>query len=125
MSEGSSENTSQDILVENVKGWLTIDNDIKKLQKAIKAKRQEKKDLTDNLMNIMKQRDIDCMNTAQGQLIKTTNKVKAPLSKKHLIKAMQDYFKDDGEKVQELCNFILNSRDVKIKENIRRKMPKS
>jgi hypothetical protein len=119
-----SQSDSQDVLIENVKSWLTIDNDIKKLQKAIKAKRQEKKDLTSNLMNIMKQRDIDCMNTAQGQLIKTTNKVKAPLSKKHLIKSMQDYFKDDGEKVQELCNFILNSRDVKIKENIRRKMPK-
>ena len=37
---------------------------------------------------------------------------------------IQKYFKDDGEKVQELCNYILNSRNVKIKENIRRKMPK-
>jgi|TARA_R110002020_G_scaffold284275_6_gene499901 hypothetical protein len=116
---------SHDDLIENVKVWLSIDNDIKLLQKEIKNKRKEKKDLTNNLVDIMKKRDIDCMNTAQGQLIKTTNKVKAPLSKKHLIKSMQDYFKDDGEKVQELCNFILNSRDVKIKENIRRKMPKS
>ena len=116
---------SHDDLIENVKVWLSIDNDIKLLQKEIKNKRKEKKDLTNNLVDIMKKRDIDCMNTAQGQLIKPTNQVKAPLSKKHLIKSLQDYFKDDGEKVQELCNFILNSRDVKIKENIRRKMPKS
>ena len=54
---------SQDILIDNVRSWLTIDNDIKKLQKAIKEKRQEKKDLTNNLMDIMKQRDIDCTNT--------------------------------------------------------------
>tara|TARA_Y100001935_G_C17193004_1_gene451069 strand:- start:106 stop:459 length:354 start_codon:yes stop_codon:yes gene_type:complete len=116
---------SNDALIENVKTWLSIDNDIKKLQKAIKEKRNEKKELTNNLVDIMKERDIDCMNTAQGQLIKTTNKVKAPLSKKHLVSSIQKYFKDDGEKVQELCNYILNSRNVKIKENIRRKMPKS
>ena len=63
---------SQNDLVENVKTWLTIDNDIKKLQKAIKEKRNLKKNITDNLVDIMNQRDIDCMNTSQGQLIKTT-----------------------------------------------------
>ena len=98
----------KDQLIENVKTWLTIDNDIKKLQKAVKNKRKEKKELTENLVNIMNQRDIDCMNTAQGQLIKTTKKTKAPLSKKHLVNSIQTYFKDDGEKVQELCNYILN-----------------
>tara|TARA_B110000305_G_C18950202_1_gene407985 strand:+ start:28 stop:372 length:345 start_codon:yes stop_codon:yes gene_type:complete len=113
---------SQNDLIENVKTWLTIDNDIKKLQKAIKEKRNLKKELTDNLVDIMNQRDIDCMNTAQGQLIKTTKKAKAPLSKKHLIASMQKYFKDDGDKVQELCNYILDSRNVKVSENIRRKM---
>ena len=115
----------KDQLIENVKTWLTIDNDIKKLQKAVKNKRKEKKELTENLVNIMNQRDIDCMNTAQGQLIKTTKKTKAPLSKKHLVNSIQSYFKDDGEKVQELCNYILNSRNIKVTENIRRKMPKS
>ena len=93
---------SQDELIENVKTWLTIDNDIKKLQKSIKNKRKEKKELTENLVNIMNQRDIDMMNTAQGQLIKTTKKTKAPLSKKHLVNSIQKYFKDDGDKVQEL-----------------------
>ena len=44
---------SQDILIDNVKSWLTIDNDIKKLQKAIKLKRKEKKDLTNDLMDII------------------------------------------------------------------------
>ena len=113
---------SQDELIENVKVWLTIDNDIKKLQTAIKEKRSQKKKLTENLVDIMNQRDIDCMNTGQGQLIKSTKKVKAPLSKKHLVDSIQKYFKDDGEKVQELCNYILDSRNIKIMENIRRKM---
>ena len=47
---------SQDELIENVKTWLTIDNDIKKLQKSIKNKRKEKKELTENLVNIMNKR---------------------------------------------------------------------
>jgi len=116
---------SQDELIENVKTWLTIDNDIKKLQKAVKDKRKEKKELTENLVNIMNQRDIDCMNTAQGQLIKTTKKTKAPLSKKHLLASLGQYFKGDQRMIDELSKFIMESRAEKEKESIRRKIKKN
>ena len=39
-------------LIKNVKEWIDCDNDIKKLQKEIKAKRKDKKELTNTLVNI-------------------------------------------------------------------------
>ena len=109
-------------LIENVKNWISIDNDIKELQKTMREKRKEKKLYTESLVEIMKTNDIDCFDMKSGKLIYTKKTVKAPLSKKHLVNSIQKYFKDDGEKVQELCDYILDSRNVKVTENIRRKM---
>ena len=41
-------------LVNTVKDWLTIDNEIKQLQKEVKIRKQKKKNMTENLVNMMK-----------------------------------------------------------------------
>ena len=38
-------------LLENVKSWLNLDNEIKALQKEIKSRRTQKKELTDSLIS--------------------------------------------------------------------------
>ena len=108
-------------LINNVKKWLTLDSEIKQLQKITKEKRKEKKDYTDALVNIMRDNEIDCFDVQDGKLIYTKRKVKAPLSKKHLISSLGNYFKDNKELIEELSQFILDTREEKIKENIRRK----
>ena len=60
---------SQSELLENVKTWLEIDNQIRGLQKEIRERRKLKKDLTQNLVGIMKTQDIDALNVPDGQLI--------------------------------------------------------
>ena len=67
---------SQNELLENVKTWLEIDNQIRGLQKEIRERRKMKKDLTQNLVGIMKTQDIDALNVPDGQLI--YNKTKSP-----------------------------------------------
>lgn len=111
----------KDLLVNNVKEWIEIDNELKELQKAAKERRQRKKELTEQLVNIMKSNEIDCFDVNGGKLIYSKNKVKSALSKKHLLKALSMFYKDDPTQVTEVTNFILNSRDEKIKETIRRK----
>ena len=108
-------------LIENVKGWIDIDNDIKELQKELKEKRKEKKLYTTNLVDIMKTNNVDCFDIKNGKLIYTKKKVKAPLSKKHLFNSLSNYFKNNKSVIEELGNYILNSREEKIKENIKRK----
>ena len=69
---------SKEQLLENVKDWITIDNEIRKLQSAIKERRKQKKELTDNLLSTMKQNEIDVFNIPDGELIYTRTKTKKP-----------------------------------------------
>jgi hypothetical protein len=115
---------NKDQLIVNVRDWITIDNEIKQLQKIIKDKRKEKKGLTENLVEVMKSNDIQCFDISDGKLMYTQNKVKSALSKKHLIKSLAEWFKDDPSKIGELTKHILESREEKIRENIKRKQKK-
>tara|TARA_Y100001970_G_C14248171_1_gene869789 strand:+ start:3481 stop:3837 length:357 start_codon:yes stop_codon:yes gene_type:complete len=116
--------SSQEDLIKSVKGWLNIDEEIKEMQKLIREKKKEKKIFTENLVNIMKENEIDCFDITDGKLLYTKNKVKQALSKKHLLNALGAYFQNDGNKAKDVANFILESREVKIRENIRHKVKK-
>jgi hypothetical protein len=111
-----------DHLIDNVKQWLNIDNEIKTLQKEIKERRKIKKTITASLVDIMKNRDIEIMSTSDGELIRTSRKVKSALSKKHLLQSLSTFFKNDDEIIGKLSNYILESRPEKTLENIRRKI---
>ena len=111
-------------LVNNIKNWLGIDDEIKKLQKEIKNLRMKKKLFTQNLVTIMKDNDIDAFDINDGKLLYTKTNIKTPISKKHLIESVSKYFKGDEKRIQELCDFILNTREIKTKENIKRKIKK-
>ena len=84
---------NNDELLDNVKTWLNIDNEIRTLQKEIKNRRKLKRELTQSLVGIMKNNDIEQLNIPDGQLIYTKNKIRAPLSKKHLLASLSTYFK--------------------------------
>ena len=116
---------TQQALLENVKSWLTIDNEIRSLQKEIKERRKLKKQLTTDLMSTMKSNDIDALNVPDGELIYNKTKSKAPLSKKHLLSSLGQYFKGDQRMIDELSKFIMESRAEKEKESIRRKIKKN
>ena len=116
---------TQQALLENVKSWLTIDNEIRALQKEIKERRKMKKQLTTDLMATMKTNDIDALNVPDGELIYNKTKTKAPLSKKHLLSSLGQYFKGDQRMIDELSKFIMESRAEKEKESIRRKIKKN
>ena len=115
---------SNEQLLDSVKSWINIDNEIRQLQSAIKERRKQKKELTENLVNTMKQNDIDVFNIPDGELIYTKTRSKTPLSKKHLLLSLSEYFKDNKEMVDQLGKFILDSRKIKEKENIKRKIKK-
>ncbi len=116
--------STQHELLENVKTWLDIDNQIRTLQKEIRDRRKLKKELTTSLVDIMKNQDIDALNVPDGQLIYNKTKTKAPLSKKHLLVSLSQYFKNDQRMVEELSKYIMESRQEKEKENIKRKIKK-
>ena len=113
-------------LIANIKEWIGLDEQIKQLQITLKEKRKEKKQNTDTLVRIMRDNEIDCfdLDSKGGKLIYTKKKIKKSLSKKHLMKCLTQYFKEDSLQASQINNFILANREEQVKENIRRKVKK-
>ena len=64
----------------------------------------------------MKTQDIDALNVPDGQLIYNKTKTKAPLSKKHLLVSLAQFFKNDQRMVDELSKYIMETRQEKEKD---------
>jgi len=118
--------TTADDLRAFVKEWMEIDDEMKTLQRELKGRRARKKELTEQLVDIMKTNEIDCFDVNNGKLIYAKNKVKTPLSKKHLLESLNQYFAEHPEiEGADVGSYILDARQVKIKESIRRKGEKN
>jgi len=113
-------NTKEE-LVENIKRWVSYDVEIKNLQKSMKEIRDKKKELTKSLIDVMKNHEIDCFDINDGKLLYTKNKVKTPLNKNNLMNALEKYFEKESVNVEDVTNFILDNREIKIKENLKKK----
>jgi hypothetical protein len=121
MSSAASAAETKDQLVKHVKGWIQMDNEIKEFQKEIKERKDKKKEITDKLLHIMKDNEIDCFDINGGQLIYSKTKVKAPLNKNNLMSALLSFYKEDAGQAEKLSTFLMETREEKIKESIRRK----
>ena len=115
--------TTKDQLVHSIKEWIGVDNDIKKLQDVVKEKKEQRKQLTERLVDIMKTNEIDCFDINDGKLIYTKTKVKTPLNKNNLVDALLKYY-NDADRAKDMTEYLLSCRDEKIKESIRRKIEK-
>ena len=114
--------TTKEVLVSTIKDWINQDNQIKSFQQKIKEYRAKKKILTDSLLDIMKTNEIDCFDINNGKIIYCQNKVKTPLNKKTLLTTLEKYFENRPDiDVKDVSEFVLDNRETKIKENIRRK----
>ena len=73
--------------------------------------------MNENLIDIMKNNDIEQCNIPDGELHYKKYKTKAPLSKKHLLTSISKYFENKNpDLIKELTSFIMDSRDIKEKE---------
>jgi hypothetical protein len=111
-------------LVNNIKEWIKIDNEISQLKNEIKERNNKKKALTEGLVTVMKTNQIDCFDINGGALVYKKNTVKKPISAKTLLAALQEYYKDDTKIAEDLTKFVLDNREEQVKESIRRKIDK-
>jgi len=115
---------SKDQLIKIIKEWVKLDNDISKLKKEQNDRKQEKKNLSQSLMEIMKKNEIDCFDINDGQICYTKKNIKKPINKKVLMDILAKYYKGDLLKANELNNYILDNREESVKETITRKIVK-
>jgi predicted nucleic acid-binding Zn-ribbon protein len=111
---------SQTNVVETVKEWIKIDNELKILQMEMKTRKERKKQLSDSLVEVLRDSDIDGWNTKEGKLEYVKTKTKTSLNKQHIKTALSKFIKNP-EQVDAMTQFIYESRSIKEKESIKRK----
>jgi len=111
-------------LINNVKEWIKIDNDILQMKKTIREKNLQKKKLTEDLIIVMKTNKIDCFDINGGALVYKTTKIKKPINSKNLLNALQNYYKEDIALAEDLAKHIMANREEQIKETVKRKINK-
>jgi len=110
------------LLIKKVRDWVKLDNEIRTLQKEQTSRKKEKKELSNGLMEIMKDNEIDCFDLKDGQLCYNKKNVKKPLTKKSLLNILSKYYDGNVSKAVEMNDFILDNREVSVQESITRKI---
>jgi len=108
-------------LVKTVKDWVRLDNEIYTLQQELRSRKTDKKNLSTQLIEVMKTNEIDCFDIKDGQICYQKKNIKKPITKKSLLDTLSKYFQGNLFKATELNEFILENREETTKETIVRK----
>jgi len=111
-------------LITTIKEWVKIDNEIRTLQKEIKLRKTSQKKISDSLISIMKDHEIDCFDLNDGQICYNKKNVKKPITKGMLLNVLSKYYNGDFMKANELNSFIMENREEVTRESISRKINK-
>ncbi len=107
-------------LVSAVQGWVAADDQLKALQKEVRVARLSKKQLTEDLRKLMAENDVEAVDLGSSSIVPTARKTKAPLSKKYLLACMAELFPDDTTLAQRVASHILDNREIRVAEGVRR-----
>ncbi len=111
-------------LINSIKQWVKIDNEIRALQKEQVARKKMREEITKNLMQTMQTNSIDCFDIKDGKIMYCKKNVKKAITNKMLMNLILQYYQGDELKAQDLNNYILENREVAVKESIVRKIKK-
>ena len=113
-------------MIEMIKEWLKIENEIKLLSKEISSRRKNKKTITEKLDVIMEKNNFDVINTSNGTIERKKTEVKKPLNSKSLSNILKKYYseKNKQDESEELASYLLENRETNVKSNIKFKQNK-
>lgn len=113
---------TKDQLIKNITEWVKIDNEIRKLKKEENIRKIEQKKISQRLMEIMRNAEIDEVDLNNGKLMYTKKNVKKPITKKILLNILSNFYKGDINKALQVNNFIMDNREEVVVETIVRKI---
>jgi Family of unknown function (DUF5760) len=112
-------------LVHILKEWVAKDAEYKVLQRELKKRRDDAKSLTQRLMKVMRDNEIDVFDIKDGRIIYKKSNQKRPLSQKTLNEILLNFYRGDDTKASELQTYIQEHRQVKTVESIKLQPPKA
>jgi hypothetical protein len=109
---------------ESIKKWVVLDNQHKKLNSQISNLRDEKNELTKDIISYydLKNAKYPNINISDGKLSFIQQKITNPLSIKFLEQCFEEFFENYDSNLikEELSEFIKSKRTHNISTNIRR-----
>lgn len=111
-------------LINTIREWVKNDNEMRALKKEVSSRKETKDSLSAELMNIMKDSEIDSVDINDGRIEYASRKTKKPITKKMLLNILSTYYKGNTSMANEVNNFILSNREEVVKEVIVRKVDK-
>ena len=112
-------------LIQNIKDWVKIDNEIRLLNIELSKRKMEKKKISDVLIKTMKTNEIDVFDINNGKIIYSKKTIKKPITKKVLLDILSKYYDGNMDEAEQVNNFILDNREIITKESIVRKIDKN
>jgi len=109
-------------LQDNIKQWITLDNDIKQLSAQIKALRGEKEGYNHEILEYIATNNLEhaTIKLGNGKLKFIDSNSPQPLTYKFIAQCLYEYFDEDNERVLDIITFIKSHREIKITKEIRR-----
>jgi len=106
---------------ENIKKWVNIDNKIKQLNSNILDLKENKKELTDNILNYVNNKDLfnRTVKISDGSLKFNKIKLTTPLTYKYVEQCLNRCISDKSQ-VDYIINYIKGSRENKYYNDIKR-----
>jgi CxxC motif-containing protein len=111
-------------LIGIIREWVKTDNEMRTLKSELSTRKKGKDALSAQLMNIMKEEEIDSVDINDGRIEYASRKTKKPITKKLLLNILSTYYNGDTSMASEVNNFILNNREEVVKDVIVRKVDK-
>jgi hypothetical protein len=111
---------NKQLLIENIKEWVKIDNELRELKKQEKTRKNKQDELSKSLIEIMKSNKIDEFDINKGKIIYKKRTVKKPITKKNLLEILSKYYNNDLTTASKLNEFIMDNREETTVETISR-----
>ncbi len=108
--ELSEDNPEFMMFKEEVNQWISLDDDIKVLQKALNERKKAKNMLTPNILEFMGKYEIEDMNTNNGKLIFAKSTTTKPMNKEYMKNKLGEFLKN-YEKGEKATSFLFNNRE--------------
>ena len=113
---------SKDILIDIVKKWVLLDNQINQLNKTLKQLKTDKKNINLEMMDVMKQNEIDIFDLKDGQIQYKKETKRVALSQKRLLMILSKHPQLGEEQANALNDYVYQNREEITKESIIRKI---
>ena len=110
--------SSKDKVIEDIKQWVKLDNEMKELKKLHNERKATQTLLSQSIMNTMKENKIDMFNMKQGSIHYKKNRIKKPITKKMLQDVLLKYYNNDLAKATDINDYILENREEIVKETL-------